>query len=1034
MARLVLTPFGRPALEALATVVADAQGEDPLAPVTVVVPSAPAAVSVRRALGRRASAGLANVRTLALPQLVNLLGDARVAGGGRRLVTKAWAAAAVRTGLEDAPSPLDAVYASAAVEEALIATFARLRELTDAELRALEKRSPRAAAVIDRYRDHRGRLQDHLDHHDLAVAAVEALRTGAPVCDDLGAVVLYLPRRIGRDYLELIEALAARTPVTAVVGITGDEDGDRPLRRLVEQLQPVLGPPGATPAVPDPVPARVVLAPDPDEEAREAVRIVLARLEAQPVDLDRIAIVSRAASPYRLLLHEHLDAAGLRHHVELPWSVAQSTPGRVLLGLLDLPEHDYRRVDIARWLRSGPIRRQGRPVPASRWDAVARRAGVVQGLDQWRDRLDRRREELAEALEAGWSDADYVQSRTRQVDELQTFVAEVGGLVGAGRRPWAEWSAWSIEVLDRFLLDPDGSVDWPDEAAADDWREVRARVGALADLDAVDGPADAGRFRRVLADELSRRARRVGRLGQGIQVGDMESVYGLDLDLVVVVGMAEGWYPPRHREDPLLPDRELSEAGLADALGRPDRSDERRDHLAARVAGAEVVLLAPRSDPRGQRELQPARWLLEEMGSRAGRTVGVGDVVDLDVPWLGRPRSFEEAVRTVSVPLDAGERDLAALLASTVPGSPDLHAHPVVAADPRLARGLQAVADRRDRVYGEWTGRIGRREELRVSDEALASATRLERFALCPFQYLLGNVLHVRAHEDPVEEEGITPRDRGSLVHQVLEQFFADALGRAPEQGWTDEDVARLHGILDEVGEAYRARGMTGRDLGWELESSAIRRWLAAVLDRDADERATRGARPEGVELLFGGESEHPAAEVSLPDGRRLRFKGAIDRVDRADDGSLLVIDYKTGKGLGYRAVDNDRLDRGRKLQLPIYADAARRALAADEDPPPPVEAYYWFVEQGGKKAWRGGAVDDAVQERFEDVVATVVEGIEGGDFPANPGEEAFRGPTHCGFCDFNRVCPSSRVDLWEGVRGDPALERYVDLAEGELR
>ena len=249
----------------------------------------------------------------------------------------------------------------------------------------------------------------------------------------------------------------------------------------------------------------------------------------------------------------------------------------------------------------------------------------------------------------------------------------------------------------------------------------------------------------------------------------------------------------------------------------------------------------------------------------------------------------------------------------------------MVAADPRLARGLQAVADRRDRVYGEWTGRIGRRDELRVSDEALASATRLERFALCPFQYLLGNVLRVRAHEDPVEEEGITPRDRGSLVHQVLEQFFADALGRDPEQGWTDEDVARLHGILDEVGEAYRARGMTGRDLGWELESSAIRRWLAAVLDRDADERAARGARPAGVELLFGGESEHPAAEVGLPDGRRLRFKGAIDRVDRADDGSLLVIDYKTGKGLGYRAVDNDRLDRG------------QQAAAARSTPTPPV-------------------------------------------------------------------------------------------------
>jgi len=42
MARLILTPFGRPALEALAGVVAESQGDDPLGPVTVVVPSAPA--------------------------------------------------------------------------------------------------------------------------------------------------------------------------------------------------------------------------------------------------------------------------------------------------------------------------------------------------------------------------------------------------------------------------------------------------------------------------------------------------------------------------------------------------------------------------------------------------------------------------------------------------------------------------------------------------------------------------------------------------------------------------------------------------------------------------------------------------------------------------------------------------------------------------------------------------------------------------------------------------------------------------------
>lgn len=1032
MARLVRTPFGRPALEALARVVAEAQGGDPLAPVTVVVPSAPASVSVRRALGRRAATGVANVRTLALPQLAELLAAPVASAAGRRPLTPTWTAATIRAGLVDARPPLSRVPSSAAVEEALALTFARLREATDAELRALAKRSPRAEAVVDRYRDHRERLADRLDRHDLLVLATEAVRADAPALAEVGPVVLHLPRRLGRAELELVDALAARTSVVALVGLTGDADGDRPANRLVEQLTPILGAAEDGSTVEPPAPARVVLAPDPEEEVREAVRAVLAEVDQGPVDLDRVAIVSRIESPYRLLLHEHLQEAGLEHHVDLPWSVAQSMPGRVLLGLLDLPEHGFRRVEVARWLRAGPIRWQGRPVPAPEWDAVARRAGVVQGLDQWDARLASRLAELDEAVAEGWLEPEEAERRTEPVVALRTFVAELGArLVPGTRRTWSEWAAWCREALELHLDAATTSAGWPEDDRAD-LERVLDRLDALAELDGVDDDPDAGRLRRVLADELGRLHRRVGRLGRGVQVGDLESVYGHDLDLVIVMGMAEGWYPPRHRDDPLLPDRELTDAGLADALGRPDRADERRDHLAARAAGAEVLLTAPRTDPRGQRELQPARWLLEELGRHAGRPVGVGDVAGLEGPWLRRSPSFEDSVRTSAVALDRSERDLAALLASTEPGSPDVHRHPVAQADARLTRGLEAVAARRDRTYGEWTGRVGPREELRFGDATTASATRLERFAECPLHYLLGNVLHVRAHEDPVDAEGITPRDRGSLVHEVLDEFFGGSLGRSPDEPWTEADRERLLDILGRVGETYRARGLTGRDLGWTLQSSAMRRWLGAVLDRDDDERAERRATPIATELRFGGDddAEHPPAEVALPDGRRLLFRGAVDRIDRDDDGRYVVIDYKTGKGASFSTVDKDRLDRGKKLQLPLYADAARRAF---DQPDAEVDAYYWFVEDSGKKAWRGGPVDDAVQQRFEDVVATLVDGIEGGDFPANPGEDGFFGATNCKYCDYQRVCPSSKVDLWEGVRQDPELDRYRELAEGEL-
>ncbi len=147
---------------------------------------------------------------------------------------------------------------------------------------------------------------------------------------------------------------------------------------------------------------------------------------------------------------------------------------------------------------------------------------------------------------------------------------------------------------------------------------------------------------------------------------------------------------------------------------------------------------------------------------------------------------------------------------------------------------------------------------------------------------------------------------------------------------------------------------MTGRDLGWELESSAIRRWLAAVLDRDADERAARRARPAAVELLFGGESEHPAAEVGLPDGRRLRFKGAIDRVDRADDGSLLVIDYKTGKGL---RLPRRRRRPPRPRPQAAAADLRRRRPPGPRRPTRPTAAGrgLLLVRRGGREEGLAG-------------------------------------------------------------------------------
>jgi ATP-dependent helicase/nuclease subunit B len=1033
--RVQLVEHGPPAREALREAVRSAQGPDPLAPVTVAVPSTYAGLALRRTLA--GPDGLVNVRFLALARLAELLGAPTLAEQRRRPLTRPLRAEAVRAVLADAGPPLAAVAGHPATERSLDASFLELRRAGDDAVDRLAAAGDPAASVGRLYPEFRSRTTGFYDDEDLAIAAAGALAGNPPALREIGHVVLYLPTRLSPGETELVRALGAAGRLRALLGLTGDAAADEPVEALAARLAES-GEPERTAAPDPPAGTAIASAPDPEDELRAVVRDVMARAAAG-TPFHRVAILFRVDEPYARLAHELLDAAAI------PWSgpstrrLAETTAGRVLLGLLRLAESDFDRDAVVGWITSGPVLdpADGRAVPSSRWDTLSREAGIVTGLAQWNERLARLSRHLAADLAATADDElsegarRHREADLEHAENLARFVADLGAhLTPPSPGTWPRLAAWSRGLLDRYLGGEGRRVRWP-EPEVEAARRVADALDGLAALAEIRAEASLPTFVRALESELDAPAGKVGRFGAGVFVGDVHHAYGGDFDVVHVVGMAEGTFPPLGREDPLIPDRARRLTGDALPVHAVRRTEERRDYLAALAAAPVRSLSYPRADPRAQRKRLPARWLLESAGALLGETVGAEELTRLaNVPWLHVVPSFEAGVRTPGEAGSLTERDVRSLR-GWQEGRRSLDRHPLVATTPSLTAGIAAVRARRSAALTRFDGYVGPVPGLLPDEDEALSPTALEDWATCPFHYLLGRVLRVREVERPEATDRIGPLERGSLVHAVLAEFLDTVEPRtSPDQPWDDAERGLLLAIGERRCNEADAEGLTGRPLLWKLDRRRILRELEGFLDTDEDVRAALGVVPqEGARELafgFGGDSGAPA-RVTLADGRTVRFHGFIDRVDQGPNGSpVVVFDYKTGR------VDDPAkgLERGNRLQLPVYA----RAMAGG-DPSADVRSYYWSTREFGTDALVGIKLDDATNDQFVDKVSTIVDGIGAGTFPAfpdNPRQDGRGRETweNCCYCPFDRVCAPARDDDWSRKRSDPVVARFRNLAD----
>jgi ATP-dependent helicase/nuclease subunit B len=1036
--RVELCPYGEPALDQLRQLIDDVKGDDPLRPVTVVVPRGTVSLGVRRVLASGVSpigrVGVANVSFVTLPGLAGSLAEGDLARSGRFPLTDAMLRAALRDALSSEGGPLlGSARDHPSTVDALVATYHELRPVADVAVDRLASSSARAAEVVAVLRGARERTSGWFDDVDLlGAAAAQVEGSGATLGGRVGTVVLYLPTALTPPAVRLVSALAAHVPCVAVLGMTGDADADALAHEMIDSLRPELVE-GWSGDLRIPFGDAVLSAPAADAELLLVLRDLMERFAAG-TPLEQMAIAHSGSAHYVTLLHTMLREAGIPFNGGGLRPISSTVAGRVLLGALHLPDRNWRREDVAEWLHTGPIVHRGRTVPSTRWDVLSVESGIGEGLDEWHRQLESRSAALRAEASRGEGDGEDDWAPRRQAleaeadrcTELLSFVDQVVAWLGECPADWESWARWAKSLLHRLVGGSSAIDEWPstDRAAAEAVEETVDRLAHLGQLGSAFSPATA---KAALTAELAAPAPQTSRFGTGVWVAPLGAVVGIGVDVLYVVGMNDRAFPGRVADDVLLPDRERGKAqGDAYVPMRGGRAlATRRDYLAA-LAGARVRLLSfPRGDQRDGRALRPSRWALDTIGALAGSSEHLysSDLEALPpVDGFRIEPSYLSSVRAPGEPASLEDRDTRSLLDWTLSGGL-LIEHYLCHSDPLLGRGVELSAGRAG-GFTRFNGKIGLLHTVGSLAPPVLAATRLEVFARCPRRYLFQSVLQVMPR--PVSER-LLATDRmayGSLVHGILEAYVRPLIGLHPGEG-PDElfSADRLLAIAHEKLDAFEADGLAGPGPVWRAERIRLLRELRRFAHGDLEWRRREGVVTTGVEQSFGDEGHDPVT-VGLPGRQPVHFRGTIDRTDVNGQGERIVTDYKTGSAFRFQRIEEDHFLEGSAVQLPVYA------LAAGASETHPVRSEYWCVSEGGGFRRYGFVVTPEEVATLGEVVGVLIETLESGHFPAIPGAAGRRRADQCKVCPYNSVCPSDRHQSWDLVKRDPALSDLTALVE----
>ena len=767
------------------------------------------------------------------------------------------------------------------------------------------------------------------------------------------------------------------------------------------------------------------------------VKGIIRKIKSQNIPLDKVSIFYTAQEPYSQYLYQLSRQYSFNITFGSGINIKNTSPAKLFFSLVDWMRDNYSMSKLYHLLTGGDFQfkelqsNPDTPTPQTAASLLRnspighKRNRYIKGLDLSIKQLKREIEQVSESRQEGY------RKKIQNLIWIREFITRIFQELPRENFDYTISPKQVARGLVNIVTDY-SKIDEYNNLDEEAIKKITERLTVLTESDYPLPDMPVNEALALITDLIkNERINCSEPRGGFLHAASYKKGIWLNRPYVFIVGMDSVKFPDLARSGSILLDEEKKNSGRIN----PDREKGKENQykmlqLLASLEG-KIFLSYSRFNTQDNRELAPSSLMLQLYRLKTG---------DKQKDYSDFYRSFQETSGFVPGKsreiLDPADWFLYSARQNYLDTAPLIKCF-----YPALSEGFYAARQREREELNRFNGKINvepDRVDPRLNRGLIMSSSRLELIAFCPYLYFLKYVLKIMPPPEMVEDPGVwlEPSEKGIIFHQIFEEFYQE-LKKASSTGTFIPPSYENHWpTLEEITHSQlkqkRKRLAPPNNLVYQHESKEILDSCRFFLH--CEEKRYKGEIPAYLELAFGTRDSRngelgkvKSVELSLPGGRSISFQGKIDRIDKIDEDTYRIIDYKTGTP--YEFSRSRYFQNGKQIQHALYALSLKKILAKAgiSEFPKIAEAGYYFPTLNGQG--RQYFYGEERREQVLEIIDILLDIVAWGDFAVTQKAEDFLCRDYLDILEQNQVMEVSGPNA-KKYDGEPALDNLRRLKE----